>query len=286
MVSRECELADDVQIGPYCIITGKVTLEAGCRLISHAQIQGPATIGAGALLYPFACVGFEPQDVKFRPGHPSAGVSVGKNATLREHATIHASTKIDVPTRVGENIFMLVNSHIGHDAQVGHNVVMVNNSCFGGHAQIGDNVLMGGGSVVHQFVRVGRFAHFGGLAGASQDVPPFCICHTINRIGGINRVGLRRAGFPRDHITAVMQAYAQVIKHQTHNEAAISRLRELARETACPLVDELADFMIGTKRGIAAGMGKPPRDAGAWFRSAVRSVAGAAVRAREPSSED
>ncbi len=285
MVSPECELADDVQIGPYCIITGRVTLRAGCRLISHVQIQGPALIGAGALLYPFACVGFEPQDVKFRPGHPSAGVVLGTNATLREHATIHASTKIDVPTRVGESIFMLVNAHIGHDSQVGNNVVMVNNSCFGGHAQIGDNVLMGGGSVVHQFVRVGRFAHFGGLAGASQDVPPFCVCHTINRIGGINRVGLRRAGFPRDHITAVMQAYAQVIKHPMDNETAINRLRELALETACPLVDELADFIVGTKRGIAAGMGKPPREAGAWFRSAVRTASGLTVPASEPQED-
>lgn len=274
LVSCEADIADDVQIGPYCIITGRVTLGPGTRLMNHVQIQGPVTIGAGATIYPFACIGFEPQDVKFKPGEATAGVVIGKNAIIREHATIHAATKIDVPTRAGDNLFMLVNSHIGHDAQVGHNVVMVNNSSFGGHAQIGDNVLMGGNSAVHQFTRVGRYAHIGGLAAASQDLPPFLICSTINRIGGVNRVGLRRAGFPRHYITAVMTAYTQILRNPMHNAQVVAKLRELAASTACPLVEEMADFVASTKRGIAQGMGKPPRDAVGWVRNLQRLPVG------------
>ena len=93
-VAREAVLADSVEIGPYCVLTGAVRLEAGVRLIGNVYICGPATIGEGTTIYPFACIGFPPQDVKFKLGDKTAGVVVGHHALIREHATIHAASDL------------------------------------------------------------------------------------------------------------------------------------------------------------------------------------------------
>ncbi|MBL8758401.1 MAG: acyl-ACP--UDP-N-acetylglucosamine O-acyltransferase [Phycisphaerae bacterium] len=278
-VAPECSLAEDVRIGPFCVLTGQVRLEAGVELIGNVYIQGPATIGEGTTIYPFACIGFEGQDVKFKRGQLTAGVRVGARCILREHVTINAATKPDAPTSLGDRGFMLVGSHIGHDAVVGNDCTMVNGSMIGGHAIVGDNVLLGGQAAIHQFTRVGRYAHIAGDSAVSQHLPPFCIASAPNRIGGINRVGLRRAGFPREHITAIVQAYQDVLRSPKANDVSISMLRDRASALACPPLKEMADFIEsakGTGRGITPGMGKPPRDAVAWFK------AGAPVATAEP----
>src|SRR5579862_400279 len=91
-VAPEAELADSVEIGPFCVVTGPVRLGAGVRLIGNVYLAGPATIGEGTTIYPFACIGFPPQDVKFKLGDRTAGVVMGKHGVIREHATIHAAS--------------------------------------------------------------------------------------------------------------------------------------------------------------------------------------------------
>lgn len=277
-VAPQCRLADDVKIGPFCVLTGDVTLGPGVELIGNCYLQGPLVIGARTLIYPFACVGFEGQDVKFKRGQPTAGVTIGADCILREHVTINAATKLERPTSIGDRGFMLVGAHIGHDAAVGNDVVMVNGSMVGGHADIGDNVLLGGQAVIHQFTRVGRFAHVAGDSAVSQHLPPFCVANERNRIGGINRVGLRRAGMPRPHITAIVQAYRHILRFPMNNDTAIAELRKRAAAADCPPLIEMADFIEAAKatgRGIAPGMGKPPRDAVAWFKDAKAAAQGA-----------
>ncbi len=172
-VAPGAELADDVEIGPYCTVSGQSRLAAGVKLIGHVYLSGPVTIGEGTTVYPFVCIGFPPQDVKFKLGDKTAGVVIGKQGLIREHATIHAASNDHTPTTVGDKIFMMVNTHLGHDARVGNGVVMVNNSAVGGHGQLHDNVTLGGGALVHQFCRVGRLAMMSGGIAVSVDVPPF-----------------------------------------------------------------------------------------------------------------
>ena len=59
-------LADDVAIGPYCVIGEHVVLGARVSLRAHVAIDGRTTIGEGTRIFPFASIGFEPQDLKFR----------------------------------------------------------------------------------------------------------------------------------------------------------------------------------------------------------------------------
>lgn len=269
VVGPECELAEDVTIGPWCVLSGRVRLGPAVRLMASVQIQGPCQIGAGTLVYPFACIGFEGQDVKFKPGMPTAGVVIGAGGILREHVTVHAATKTEAPTKIGDRVFMLTGSHVGHDCTIGHDVVMVNQSACGGHVTLGDNVLLGGQAVIHQFVQIGRYAHVAGDCGVALHVPPFVTVNERNRIGGVNRVGLRRAGMPREHISQIVRAYHDLLRNPLTNEQIVGELR--SRD--CAPLTEMADFIERvrpTRRGICPGMGRPPRDAHVWFKNAAK----------------
>lgn len=248
-ISRECELASDAVVGPHCTLEGKVTLGPGVHLLGHVYIQGPTTVGAGTFIYPFTCIGFEPQDLKFTRGvTPTAGVVIGRDCKLREHVTIHASTKPDVPTRIGDRVWMMVGSHVAHDCQVGNDVMFVNNAGLAGHVQIGDKVTLAGHAIVHQFVRMGRFAFMSAGSAVSTDVPPFCIAWGRNSIVGLNVVGLRRSGMPREDITRLRHAFREVVRQNLPRPDMVTRLREIAQGSAPVL--EFADFIAAGKRPV------------------------------------
>lgn len=249
-------LEDGVEIGPFCSIEGPVHLARGVRLIGNVYLRGPLTIGQGTIIYPFACIGFPAQDVKFKPGDPTSGVRIGEHCTLREHTSIHAATH-ETPTTIGDRVFMMVNAHIGHDVLVGSDVIMVNNSSIGGHAVVADRVTISGHSAVHQFVRVGRFAFLSGCLGISCDVPPFCMVYETNRMAGINRIGMKRAGFAPDEITRVRRAFRDVFRRTLDRPTMLAHLDEQALES--PAVGEIAQFVRSAKRPICGGPGKPAR---------------------------
>jgi UDP-N-acetylglucosamine acyltransferase len=258
IVGKECELEDGVEIGPYCVVSGRVKLGAGVRLLSHVQISGPVEVGEQTRIYPFVSLGFPPQDLKWKDGNPTAGVKIGRDCLIRENVTIHLASKPDRPTTVGDKCFLMVGSHLGHDARTGNNVTLVNNVLLAGHSEVGDNATLGGGVAVHQFTRIGRLAFISGLVGAAMDVPPFCVSGARNTIHGINLVGLRRNGVPRDQITMVRRAFREVFRVSLPRNEMIEKLRELGK--GCPLVAEMAEFVATAKRSIAAGTQGPLED--------------------------
>lgn len=241
-------IADDVVIGPNCTLTGKVTLDAGVHLIANVYIQGPVHIGARTRIYPNACIGFEPQDVKFKPGMPTAGVKVGSDCLLREGVTLHAASKLDHPTTVGDRCFLMVNAHLGHDARIGNDVTLVNGTLLAGHSQVGDRVTFGGGSALHQFNRVGRLAMVSGVTALSSDLPPFCMAAGRNSMVGLNIIGLRRNGFSREDITTIRRAFREALKPSLQRQECVAILRELGK--GCAPVMEMAEFVATCQRTI------------------------------------
>lgn len=280
IVSPETILGEDVEIGPFCVLEGDVRLGNGVKLLGNVRLAGPVTIGAETMLYPGACVGFPGQDFKFKPGMPTAGVKIGEKCILREHVTVHAATKVDRPTTVGNNVMMMACSHVGHDGTVGNNVVMVNGSLVAGHATLADQVILSGIVAVHQFCRVGRLAFGSGGAVTSTDIPPFCVFQERNRLGGVNLVGMRRSGIPREQIKLVMHAYKQVL----HSPSVVAEMLETLDRlgAGCEPVMEIRRFIAEAKRPIAPGLGRPTREMVAYMRN-VRK--GRAVLAPEESEE-
>lgn len=254
ILSGDISLAPGVEIGPHCVLEGAIRLGTGVRLFAGVHILGPVEIGDNTQLYPGACIGFPPQDWKFKPGMPTAGVRIGSGCLIREHVTIHAATKLDAPTSVGDRCFLMVGSHLGHDARIGNDVVLVNQVMLGGHAQIADKATLGGGTAIHQFCRIGRLAFLSGNASLSTDVPPFCVAWNRNQLVGINVVGLRRNNVARPTITLIRKAFREVLRPVLPRAEVVARLEELGRE--CPEILEMAEFVRHAKRAITPGAGR------------------------------
>lgn len=228
------------------MIAGPVRIGAGTRLLAHVFLQGPMTIGEGNTFYPNACVGFPPQHRQFDPDHPGSGVAIGDRNVLREGVTIHRATS-DTPTTLGDDNYLMVNSHVGHDTIVGDGCTLANGALLGGHVELGDHAFLGGNAAVHQHCRVGRLAIISGVAVVSQDVPPFCTVYVSRAVGSLNYVGMRRAGL-RKHVANLKQAFDIVYHQGLGNPGAIDRIeREFADD---PLCVEFARFIKTTKRGI------------------------------------
>ena len=213
------------------------------------QLRGPIEIGAGTEVYPYACLGFPGQDFKFKPGMPTAGVKIGAGCLIREHVTIHAATKLERPTTLGDRCLMMVNSHIGHDAVVGSDVIMANGALVAGHAQIGDRANLSGNTAVHQFNRVGRMVFISGGAVTSTDIPPYCVMVTRNALAGLNFVGMRRTGVPRDEITLARRAYREAFRTMRTRDEMLAVLDDIGQR--CGPAREQAEFIRGAKRPLA-----------------------------------
>ncbi len=259
IIDPEAELSPGVEIGPHCTLRGAVKLGPGVTLIANVYLQGPLEVGEGTTIYPNASIGFPPQDYKFKPGMASAGVRIGSQCILREGVTIHAASKAPgagPPTILGDRCFMMVQSHMGHDARVGNDAILCNGAMMGGHSELGDRVTLSGNVAVHQFVRVGRLSMLSGLTAVSRDVPPFCLVGGRNTIHGLNAVGLRRNGVSRDEITLLRRAFREAFRARLPRAEQLEILTQLGRQSPC--VQEMADFCAASKRGMVA----PPSRSG------------------------
>jgi UDP-N-acetylglucosamine acyltransferase len=247
IVDKGAELADGVEIGPYCVVSGKAKIGKETRLVHHVSVDGRTEIGESCTIHPFASIGGPPQDISYK-GEDTACV-IGNRNTIREYVTINrGSTKAEWVTRVGNNCFIMAYSHIGHDCIVGSNVIMANAATLGGHVQMGDFVNISGPSAVHQFCRVGESAMISGLTGVPNDIPPF-VTASGNRakLFGLNVIGLERRGFTKENIAVLKKAYRYLFRSALSLEAALEKIEQ---ELEGEHVRKLVDFVRSSKRGI------------------------------------
>jgi UDP-N-acetylglucosamine acyltransferase len=246
LLSAETELAPDVDIGPYSVLEGAVRLGPGCVVRAHAHLIGPLTMGRNNQVFTGTIIGERPQHLKYA-GEPT-GVEIGDDNIFRENVTIHRGTTYSWKTRIGGNNFFMAGAHVAHDCVVGSHCILANGALLGGHCTLADQVYVSGNSAVHQFVRLGRLALLSGSSGTTKDIPPFVVQQDINRVVGINLVGMRRSGMSNAQIEAVRTAY-QIIFHEGHILQTALHLVE-QKLGAFEHVAEMVTFIRQSKRGI------------------------------------
>lgn len=240
-------LGTGVTVGPYAIIEEQVHIGDGTVIDAGAQIKRYTTLGAKNHVHSMACVGGEPQDLKF--GGEESTLVIGDRNRIREFSTIHRGTEGGGGvTRVGSDNLMMAYSHIAHDCVVGDSNVLANAATLAGHVTVGNEVVVGGLSAVHQFVKIGDFAFIGGKTGVAQDVPPFMLAVGERAtLRGLNLIGLRRHGLSSEEISALKSAYKLIWRsNQERNEVMQQVETELGN---FPQVMKLLDFIRGSKRG-------------------------------------
>ena len=240
IIDKGAKIGERVAIGPFCRIGAEVTLASGVELLSHVSVQGDTFIGAECRIFPFASIGGEPQDLKYRG--EKVRLEIGEKCVIREGVTINTGTAGGGGlTKIGDQCAFLANSHIAHDCLLGDNVILSNNVMIAGHCRIGDNAIFGGGSALHQFCRVGDYAFIGGLAGIEGDVLPFGMAlGNRAKLAGVNLIGLKRAGIEHKRIHAVRGAFKALFDGAAPVQTRAEQLRKKEKDE---LVIGILDFI-------------------------------------------
>ena len=247
IVEPGASVAPSAKIGPYCVVGPKVELGEKVELISHVAVAGRTSVGEGTRIFPFASIGHQPQDLKYK-GEESRLV-IGRNNIIREHVTMNPGTSGGgMVTKVGDFCLFMVGVHVAHDCILGNHVIMANNATLAGHVVIEDHVTLGAFCPVHQHCTVGAYSFIGGGTIVTQDVLPFSLtsCRRENRAFGINKIGLERRGFSADRLKVLQKAYRLLLAAKLNTTQALEKMRQLEGED----VAQLVKFIEGSKRGV------------------------------------
>ncbi len=249
VVDPGARIAPDAVIGPYCVIGEGVEIGARTRLMAHVYVEGPCSIGADNVFYPYASIGVAPQDLKYA-GERSE-TRIGDRNKIREFVTVHRGTEGGgMLTSVGNDVLLMAYVHVAHDCRVGSHSILSNAAVLGGHVVVEDWAIVGAGTAVHQFCRVGKHAMIGGYSVITQDVLPYSmtVAERDVRIFGANRVGLERRGFAPANIEALQKAFRLLTKSGLNTRQAIERIS--AEVPSVPELDDLMGFIATSDRGF------------------------------------
>lgn len=239
-------------VGPYCTIGPNVVLGEDCELVSHVVLDGRLTLGKNNRIYPFACLGIAPQDLKYA-GEPTR-CEIGDNNTIREYVTISRGTEGGGGvTRVGDGCLIMAYTHIGHDSSIGNGCILANSATLAGHVTVEDYAVVGALCPVHQFCVIGKYSYIGGGTTITQNVLPYSLTsiERNNHVYGLNKVGLERRGFTPAQLKELRAAYRLLQASKLNTTEALKAIREkISTGEFGEHVAYLADFIAHSDRGV------------------------------------
>lgn len=247
VLASGCELGSDVKVGPFSYIESDVRIGDGCVIGPHVTILRHTSLGSNCSVHSCAVLGDVPQDIGF--AGCDSGVRIGSNCRIREGVTIHRGSGPGTFTEVGDGCFLMAFSHVAHNVRLGRDVILANGVLLAGHVEVGDGAFIGGNAGVHQFVKIGRLAMLGGGSALSKDLPPFCTLRpaALNRIAGLNVVGMRRAGLTAVERDEIKRAFKIIYRSGRNVKQAMEYIEETFH--GGPAL-EFCEFIRRSTRGI------------------------------------
>ena len=254
-VSPYALVGNHVKIGPFSVVEAGVEIGDGSTLASRVVVRSGTSLGRDNIVCEGVVLGGMPQHLHM-PEFPGR-LAIGDRNVIRENVTVHRAMDADRTTQIGSGCLLMVAAHVAHDCTLGDNVILTNNSMLGGHVSVADRAYVSGGVAVHQFCRIGTLAMVGGLARVRQDVPPFVtIDGGSTMVVGLNRVGLRRAGFTPQQVIDLKEAYRVIYRSGLAWEEMLDTLQ--TQFTDGPAAEFLQFFLGGHQRGFVQERRTPP----------------------------
>lgn len=253
VVSAEAEISPSAEIGPYCVVTGRVTIGPDTVVEAHARLgsrYGDVSIGSRNYIQGGASLGGPPQDLGYSADFRGK-LEIGDDNRIGEFATVSLGTeKGGGVTRIGHRNLLMAYVHVGHDCELRNEVILTNTCQLAGHVLVEDRALVSGHTGVVQFVRLGACSFLVAGSFANKDIPPFTIAegHWAT-LRAANKVGLERAGFDRDERANVARAVRLLLDRDAGVEEVIRRIRSECAPS--PAVEHLVQFLSTSKKGIA-----------------------------------
>ncbi len=254
-VSPYAFIGNHVKIGPFSVVEPGVEIGNNTTIASRVVVRSGTKLGRDNIVCEGAVIGGMPQHLHM-PQFPGR-VVIGDGNVIRENVTIHRAMDAEKTTRIGNGCLLMVGAHVAHDCTLGSNVILTNNAMLGGHVAVSDRAYISGGVAVHQFCRIGTLAMVGGLARVRQDVPPYVtIDGGSTMVVGLNRVGLRRAGFTTQQVIDLKEAYRVIYRSGLPWDEMLDKLQ--TQFTDGPAAEFLTFFICGNSRGFVQERRTPP----------------------------
>ncbi|MDH5738124.1 MAG: UDP-3-O-(3-hydroxymyristoyl)glucosamine N-acyltransferase [Gammaproteobacteria bacterium] len=168
IIDASARMADNVSVGPFCVIEsgatiGKgVVLGPGCyigrnvsigentRVHANVSIYHEVSIGRDCIIHSGTVIGsdgfgfeFDSQSASLKKIPQIYSVVVGDEVELGANVTIDRGALKD--TLVGKGVKLDNQVHIGHGVSVGDHTAISGNTAIGGSTRIGNYCLIGGG---------------------------------------------------------------------------------------------------------------------------------------------
>ncbi|MBM4175112.1 MAG: acyl-ACP--UDP-N-acetylglucosamine O-acyltransferase [Ignavibacteria bacterium] len=247
IVSTKAEIADDVEIGPFCVIDEDVKIGTGTILLSHITIYKHARIGNNNKIFPGSVIAAVPQDLKFKDEFTE--VFIGDNNTIRECVTISRATSATKKTIIGGGCLLMAYAHVAHDCIVEDNCIIANGTQLAGHVHAEEFVIIGGLVGIHQFTRIGKHSMIGACSKIVKDVLPFAL-YSGNPLSyeGLNKIGLRRRGFSEESIAELKKAFGFIHNPAYNTTQAVNKIN--ADVSLTKEVEHLLNFIKNSRRGV------------------------------------
>ena len=242
VVDKTAQLGEDVSIGPGCVIGPHVTIGDGCELRANVYIAHDSILGRNNLVYANCVLGEEPQIVGAL--EPDTKLIIGDNNTFRENVTINGgSSRGEGQTAIGNNNYLMIGSHIGHDCKMEDNGILGNYAQIGGHCKLEHNVFLNAFTALQPFVTIGRFTFTAGHSAVYSDLPPFIRAAGGYpcKVRGLNVIGLQRAGFSKESIQDLIKAFRHLYRRRGGKTIA-QAVADLTNEDG---LDENVRYLLG-----------------------------------------
>lgn len=248
IIDPKAAIDSSVTVGAFCVIGPDVTIGAGTTVANHVTIKGPTTIGKENRIYPYACLGEDPQDKKY--ANEPTMLEIGDRNTIREFCTFNRGTVQDKnTTKIGNDNWIMAYVHIAHDCIVGNNTIIANNSSLAGHVEVHDFAILGGFTLVHQFCKVGSHIITAVNSVVFKDIPPYVTAAGYDASPhGINSEGLRRRDFDAETISQIKRAYKTLYRKGLSLADATKALKAMEADT--PAIKLYTDFIEQSNRGL------------------------------------
>ena len=247
IIDSSAKIADDVSIGPYCVIEADVEIQSGTIVEPHVVIKGSTIIGKDNHIFQFASIGEQPQDLKY--AGEETRLEIGDRNTIREYVTMNRGTAQDGGiTKIGSDNLFMSYVHVAHDCQIGNHIVFANNATLAGHVIVEDYAILGGFTSVHQFTRLGAHCFTGFATALDRDVLPyFIVAGNRARAIGINKEGLKRRDFSKEAIRSLQEVFKTLVKAKGSHQEALEKAKLLAKDSI--EVQHVLDFLENSQRG-------------------------------------
>jgi UDP-N-acetylglucosamine acyltransferase len=207
-------------------------------------------MGKGNRIFPYASIGLEPQDMKYR-GEPT-WLEVGDENIFREFVTVHRGTaEGGGVTRIGSHNLLMAYVHIAHDCRLGDHVIMANGASLAGHIEIASHATVGPFCGIHQFTRIGAYSFLGAYTVVNRDVLPYSKTTAPRpmEVLGANRLGLERRGLSKEDVAELEKAFRLLCRSKLNTSQALEAIE--AQGPRSEHVRALVEFIRSSERGVA-----------------------------------